>query len=68
MPRHTYQIIDVLNLREKRSASSAVMIVCMPCRNGALKTLALKIHTTDKDAENSVDDFITKGIQIISLL
>ena len=47
------KIFDVLNLREKRLTSSAVMIVCKPCRNGAFKTLASKIQTTDKDAENA---------------
>ena len=54
MPQHIpIKLFEVLNLREKRSTSSAVMIVCKPCRNGAFKTLTSKIQTTDKDAENA---------------
>ena len=64
------KLFDVLNLREKRSTSSAVMIVCKPCRNGAFKTLASKIQTTDKDAENAekMQESVEKMIHKVNTL
>ena len=64
------KLFDVLNLREKRSTSSAVMIVCKPCRIGAFKTLASKIQTTDKDTENAekMQESVEKMIHKVNTL